>query len=408
MLEKLWIDNPAYISALKRWASTRFIKQKIPVYTVIKWGGWDVPQAICSYYDNFYSQNKWQLIPAFIPDINWQLTPEQTSVANKLLSHRYAYGHISTGVGKTWILCYLAWKLQQKTLIILDGVSALKQFEASIEEIFGIKAYKIGAKKGSESPIHLINIQSLSKADKKAYGLVLYDESDKFLSSAKYREQLCSISSYYSYAVTGTTQLNGYPDNMFAMFYGKKESLILKKMTPAYIRVPTKFDSYEFDHFSELETLLYDDEDRNNLIVDTTHKAMGSHSKAIVFSKRVEHAKILKEKFETLWYKVFLLIWEVKWVDRENIRREIISYDGKCILVGSVKIIWRWFDVPPLDLWVLTTAETFSSNIEQYIGRIIRLSPGKTKATFIDMCDNKHTMLLSQARKRYKTFLNSF
>jgi superfamily II DNA or RNA helicase len=111
---------------------------------------------------------------------------------------------------------------------------------------------------------------------------------------------------------------------------------------------------------------------------------------------------------EAKGHKVFMLIWEVKGDDREKIRQEIIGYPGKCILVGSVKIIGRWFDVPALDLWVLTTAETFSSNIEQYIGRIIRLSPGKTRATFVDICDKKHGILFSQSKKRYTAFTNSF
>lgn len=417
ILQRLWVDNPAYISAIKRDAPNRFIKPKLPVYTELKWGYGDIPQAVSAFYEHLSVCNKAQPIPATIPNIQWQLKPEQLEVSDKLLKHRYAYGHISTGVGKTWILCYLAWSLQQKTLIILDWVSALKQFEASIQNIFWIKAYKVGAKKGSESPIHLINIQSLKKVDKKAYGLVLYDEADKFLSSENYRKELCSLQSYYSYAVTGTVKLNGYPDNMFPMFYGKKEELILKYMKPEYIQLSTWFNIKSVDkfsdkdtpiNFSEIETLLYNNDERNEIITILIDKLMKSHNKAIVFSKRVEHAKTLKAMLEAKGHKVFMLIGEVKGEEREKIRQEIIDYPGKCILVGSVKIIGRWFDVPALDLWVLTTAETFSSNIEQYIGRIIRLSPGKTKATFVDICDKKHGILLSQSKKRYKAFINSF
>jgi superfamily II DNA or RNA helicase len=154
----------------------------------------------------------------------------------------------------------------------------------------------------------LINVQSLKKVDKKAYGLVLYDEADKFLSSTNYRKELCSLQSYYSYAVTGTVKLNGYPDNMFPMFYGKKEELILKNMIPTYISVPTQFDTLSFDNFAEIETLLYENTERNKLIVDTLDRAMKSHNKAIVFSKRVEHAKTLKTMLEAKGHKVFMLI----------------------------------------------------------------------------------------------------
>jgi superfamily II DNA/RNA helicase len=112
-------------------------------------------------------------------------------------------------------------------------------------------------------------------------------------------------------------------------------------MTPSYIRVPSKFNEYSFKSFSDLATLLYENEERNQLIIDTTHKAIQSHNKAIVFCQRVTHAKYLKEKFEELGYKTFMLIGEVPDDERERIRQETISHPGKCILVGSVKIIGR-------------------------------------------------------------------
>lgn len=415
-LLKLFVDNPDYLWAIKQWRSVRFTPKEIPVFHPHRsWRsksspiiGWDIPQAVTEYYKQFALIHKPKSIPAIFPSLNGSLREEQTTIVDKLLTHSYAYGHISTGVWKTWILCEIARRLQQRTLIVVDGKSALTQFQKSIKDIFWIEPFIPWKKKHQDSPITIINIHSMDKVDLKWYGLVLYDEADKYLSSANYREYLCKVESKYAYAVTGTIWLNGFPDKLFAIFYGKKEELILKMMTPSYIRVPSKFNEYSFKSFSDLATLLYENEERNQLIIDTTHKAIQSHNKAIVFCQRVTHAKYLKEKFEELWYKTFMLIGEVPDEERERIRQEIISYPGKCILVGSVKIIGRWFDCPPLDLAIMTTAEKFNSNINQYLGRVLRPSPWKVKCTFIDINDNLNPMLKAQAKERYNTYLKSF
>lgn len=106
--------------------------------------------------------------------------------------------------------------------------------------------------------------------------------------------------------------------------------------------------------------------------------------------------------------KTFLLIGEVKDADRERIREEVKAYRGECVIIGSVKIIGRGFDVPELSLAILTTAEKFNSNIAQYLGRIIRDYPGKPKPKFIDMVDRLCFPLFTQSKSRVATFHKAF
>ena len=423
ILDKLWCQNPAYTSALKSGRSVRFIPKEIPLYDPVylpsantksarqkrsSMIGWNIPQAIASYYPKYSNHSKQIPSTTIIPPINGTLREEQQSIVNDLLKHRYSYCHISTAVGKTWVISEIITRLQQHTLIVVHTTSALSQMIVDIEEILSIKPYTIWKKKGMDSPIHIINIHSLDKADLDSYGLILYDEADKYLSSENYRASLCRANSYYSYGVTGTLKVNHYPLNIIDIFYGKKYSLIKKMMTPQYIQVNTPFKLASFKHFAHLKELLYTNKERNDFITAVVHKAMATHNKAIVFTEHISHAKTLVESFELLWYKVFTIIGAINKDEREQIRKDIVDYPGKCILVGSTRIIWRGFNAPPLDLWVLTTTDKFESNLDQFCWRIIREHPWKTKCTFIDFVDKQSWVLCNQAKERLKNFNKEF
>lgn len=418
LLDQLFVDNPAYLSALKLGRSIRFIPKAIPIFHAYRSSksktspilSGDIPQALSGLYEKLSVLNKATPVACSIsiPPLQWQLQDDQEKVVNDMLQHRYAYGKISTGVGKTWIISAIAQRLQQKTLIVVHSTSALTQMVEDIKSILGITPFIIGKKKNADAPIHVINIHSLDKAQLDWYGLVIYDEADRYLASENYRSLLCRVQSYYQYAVTGTTILNWYPDKLFQWFYGNRYELIRLNLTPQYMQVKTQCQAKSFENFADLMGKVYADEERNKLIVSVTHKALQHYNKAIVFCRGIEHSHTLTQMFSDLWYKTFTIIWEISNDQREQIRKDIIDYKGKCILIGSVQCIGRGFNVPELDLAVLTSAEKFDANIEQFIGRVIRTFPWKTKCLFIDMVDDKIPMLRKQARERLNIYNQTF
>ena len=408
ILSKLWIKNPDYVSALKRWSYVGYLKKEIPLYVPYKNGGF-IPQGFLS-YTSFNSYDNFDNAVVEYPPLNGELRQHQVDIVDKMLKHRYGFWHISTWVGKTWIILEITRRLKRKTLIVVDGATALTQFNKNIKEIFWIDAHVNGKKKHSDSPITITTIHSLGKLDPNSYGVILYDEADKYLGALNRRNLLSQIRTEFAYAVTGTTKLNEIEDKVFPMFYGRKEELLLKMMTPKYTQVRSSFEFWDFETFTDIVTAMYDNKDRNELIVNTTISRLKEKraNKVIVFSQRVEHAESLCEAFTKLWYKTFLLIGKVSRDEREAIRQEIINYPNQCILIGSVQIVGRWFDCPPLDLGVLTTAETFESNLLQYCGRVIRQSEWKVSCEFIDIIDPKQPVLFSQSKKRINNFNKAF
>lgn len=242
------------------------------------------------------------------------------------------------------------------------------------------------------------------------FDLTIMDEVDSYLSADRRREMVWQkINSKYIYGVTGTIQLNYTSDKVFDMYLGPKAELLEKHFSPDIYKVMSEL-RYHLDDltkFHELKKAVYWDEDRNNLIVDTVLKTIWN-KKWILFSEYIEHAKILKEKLENKWIKCFMLIGEVKEKERLEIKKQLKEHKWTCVLIGSVKIVWRWFNIPELSVGYLTTVEKFKSNIEQYVWRIIRIFPWKTSCTWYDFIDPWCKTLLNQSKSRGTTYKKEF
>lgn len=288
-------------------------------------------------------------------------------------------------------------------------LSILKKERKFTEEINYKKLDKV-----LSSNIVIANIDTLVTLPKEEFfqkfDLTIMDEVDSYLSADRRREMIWEkINSKFTYWLTWTIKLNYISDKVFEMYLWPKSSLIEKHFSPNIYKVMTDF-SYHLDDmkkFHELKEAVYWSESRNNLIINTIVKTLWK-SKWILFSEYIEHAKHLKEQLENKWVKCFMLIWEVKKADRIRIKKELKEYKWACILIGSVKVVWRWFNVPELSVWYLTTVEKFKSNIEQYVWRIIRKFPWKTEAIWYDFIDPWCRVLLNQSKARNTTYRKEF
>lgn len=326
--------------------------------------------------------------------------------------------HASTGSGKTQIICDITNRLRRNTLIVVQNLSQMAQMVDDIYKLLWVIPTQVSGKKSSAKVqatwykyITVCSIDSRDKINPADYWLILLDEADTYLWSDDRRAWVGDLSPEYMYALTGTIKINDVDDSVFELYYWPTTRLEMIHLTPNYAQVLSTFN-YQLDDmkdFHELKAALYSDPDRNQLILRTVQEAIrGGNKKGIVFTEHVEHAKWLCEALESLGIKSYLLIGEVPDADRERIRQEAKDCSGSVVIVGSVKIIWRWFDLPELSFAVLTTAEKFISNIEQYMWRIIRKFDGKPQPMFYDITDHIQPLLHNQSRSRASTFRKTF
>ena len=374
-----------------------------------------VPAWIRSYLPQSFTETYYNDVITH-PELSRECFDYQETAVTQLLSRSTWLLHASTGSWKTQMICEITNRLSRKTLIVVQNLTQMTQMVDDIQTILGVIPTQVSWQKYSKKAqaewcphITVCSIDSRDKVDPKDYGLILLDEADCYLSSDDRREWVGWLSPEYMYALTGTIKINHVDDSVFKLYYGYKTELKLHHHTPMYRQVYSDFEYYidDMKQFHEMKEALYSSEDRNKLIVDTVMSSIEGR-KCVVFTEYIEHANRLAETFKQKWIKTYVLIGEVSKDERERIRQEAKAYKGEVIIVGSVKILGRGFDLPELSLWVLTTCEKFDSNILQYIGRIIRHYEWKPDPVFIDIVDHMSPMLFNQSNTRMRNYRRAF
>lgn len=340
----------------------------------------------------------------------------QASAVQELLIRNVWLLHASTGSWKTQMICDIIARLKRKTLIVVQNLTQMQQMVADITNVLWVIPVQVSGKKPSKKEqewwypgITVCSIDSRDKVLHRDFWLLLLDEADTYLGSEDRRQWVGSLSPEYLYALTGTVKINHVDDNVFRLYYWPTTELKLHHHTPKYEQVYSQFAYIldDIDRFYELKAALYADPGRNELIVNTTLAKMAGR-KAIVFTEYVEHAHDLSARFKAHGKTVYTLIGDVPKDERERIRQAAKDAEGEVILVGSVDILGRGFDLPELSLAVLTVCEKFESSILQYVGRIIRDFEGKPNPIFVDIVDVQTPVLMNQARTRLRNFNKAF
>lgn len=414
-LDEFTIKNLKKLNMIKLWNlySARKMPDTIKCYKK-EWQWIRVPSGIAGYLPSKFQQVYDNEVIEHPPltrvsyDYQEQAIQELTSRSVWLL-------HADTGSGKTQMICDITYRLKRKTLIVVQNLTQMAQMVDDIYQILWVIPTQVSGKVTSAKVrstwyehITVCSIDSRDKIVPTDFWLILLDEADTYLWSDDRREWVGSLSTEYLYGLTGTTKVNHVDDKVFRLYYWPTTRLEMKHLTPDYVQVLTPFQYIleDMKDFHELKASLYSAQERNSIILDIARKQTGR--KWIIFTEHVEHAKFLSEKLQWYGIKTYTLIWEVTKDDRERIRQASKETKEDVVIVGSVKILGRWFDLPELSFAILTTAEKFTSNIEQYLGRIIRAHPTKPKPVFYDMTDACQQLLNNQSRCRVRTFKKSF
>ena len=421
LIWKFTVKNLKKIQSINMnlWNAKR-LPDTIKHYKKVWWWLIKVPNWIRSFLD--IEDRYWEIINISHPTLNnefeWNdLDIMQNEAINKLLQKDTWLLLASTSAGKTIICAKIINQLKVKTLIIVSNLILMQQMKKDFEVFFWVTCKTISwnktKQKWSYENIIIWNIDSVRRLDKSyldTFDLILVDEVDQCWLTAEARlEFIWSIFPKYLYWMSWTVKLNHVDNSVFPIYIWKQTDLIIKHFTPKIFKVLTWFTYFldDIKEFHKLKEALYFNEERNDLIIETIIWNIHGR-KWIVFTEYIEHAKLIKEKLEQRWVKCFLLIWEITKDEREKIKKEIIEYGWDCVLIGSVKIIWRGFSISELSIWFLTTCEKFTSNISQFVWRIIRLFPWKTDCIFFDFVDENSPILYNQSRSRNSTYKREF
>jgi superfamily II DNA or RNA helicase len=299
----------------------------------------------------------------------------------------------------------------QRTLVIVHTKELLAQWCDRIEQFCGIQAGQIGGGRfdlGEQIVVGLV--QSLCKRDdlQDQFGFVIVDECHR-CPSKTFIDVVSGMDAKYRLGLSATTFRRDGLGRVIFLYLGDchhqvDKSMLLDQGHLCHAQVvfhPTDFDTL-LDGSTEYSAMLAEltrDQDRNRQICgDVAGDDTGGIR--LVLSDRKDHCQELAnilEEYHSI--QATVLHGGIKAGDRETITQEIQAGNVH-VLICTSQLVGEGYDLPALESLYLTTPIRFSGRLIQYIGRVLRHSPGKDRAVIHDYVDIHVGVLESSAKAR--------
>jgi superfamily II DNA or RNA helicase len=335
----------------------------------------------------------------FLPNINIEFTgelrPEQVIVKNEIVRdlNKTGSGCISAfpGFGKTCMAINIACSIKLKTLIIVNKIVLIKQWEESIN-IFspGATIQKVKPRANLEDcDFYIINAQNVEKLGVEFFsqiGLCVVDEMHMIMAETLSRS-LHYIFPRYLVGLSATPYRPDDLDILITYYFGNNK-VIRELNREHHVYVIETEITYEIErtidgrlNWGNLLDQQSEHKERNKTIINIVTKF--SDRNFLILVKRVKQGKLLQNMLEELGEDVTSLLGNSQHFNKES-----------RILIGTCQKVGVGFDHKKLDALLLAT--DIEEYFIQYLGRVFR-TKNQIPIVF-DLVDNQQTL-----KKHYKT-----
>ena len=347
---------------------------------------------------------------------------------------------LMTGGGKTFCGIYVLSILKGKTIIVVNKVTLLKQWESEINKF--LPDARVGIIQGqrtidvSDKDIVIAMLQSLSRIDYpdslfSDFRVTLVDEIHN-TSSRSFSKVFFKLCSQYTIGLSATPTRADGCEYVFKWHIG---DIVYKSSSERKGKAPTirllKIDSDDYKEiattnrftgqkqiqFTSMLSELVEMPTRNKLIIELIKQYIKESRKILVLSERRTHLLKLHNLLEqdpniTFTYGLFLGGMKVIELERSKACN---------VILATVAAFGEGVSEKDLDTLILTTPKKFighmknnmtkneSGKLEQIIGRIFRKEHTTLEPLIIDLQDN-FSVYKTQANGRntfYKTHFKS-
>jgi superfamily II DNA or RNA helicase len=359
----------------------------------------------------------------------------QIRAVEAALKHPIGVLKMCTGAGKTLVAALITAAYGKKTIIHVIGTELLYQFHKLFEDIFQREIGIVGDGNCVIKDITIASIWTTSQAlgMKKNIFLLEGDDSDeKAVRREKYNDikimlkeaklhilDECHISAAetivqihkainpeYLYGMSGTPIREDGQDLMIEAFIGKPivdvsaSELIDKKfLAKPFIRfkhVPYYPEPLQRNYQTVYKKYILENEVRNNMIMRSTKDLVEKGYQTLVLFTKIKHGELLLKLFRENGIDCEMLNGSDNQEIRTNIKNKLLNNELKCVIAS--KIFDIGVDIPTLSGLVLAGPSKSEILAKQRVGRVIRMSPGKTYAAIQDFYD--HAPFLDKHSKR--------
>lgn len=356
---------------------------------------------------------------------NGKLYAYQQIAVEAILKYDNGVLWASTAFGKTVVAANIIASRKVSTLIIVNSIQLLEQWEEKLKIFLEINKDNIGrlggGKKKVSNIIDIATMQTLNKnnaLDKvlNNYGQIIIDECHH-VAAFTFEKIMKAVKAKYVLGLTATPNRKDKYDKIITMQCGpivhKAVSKIINEKKVAHMLIPRSNEIQSDKDLSMLKlTELYDEimnyKSRNELIINDIIEAFKLGSTPLILTERVEHLNILSNMLGEYVDNIIILKGGMRNKQRKSALNIIKSFSKEehFIILATGKYIGEGFDESRLDTLFLTMPISWKGVLQQYAGRLQRMYEGKNIVKIYDYVDNNVPMLVKMYNKRLKGYKN--
>lgn len=350
------------------------------------------------------------------------LRPYQEDALEAILKRDFGVLQAPTGSGKTIMALAAIAARKQPALIIVHTKELADQWVNRIESFLDIPRQEIGVMAGGKprmgERITVALVQTLyrwrSMASERVGHLIL-NECHR-CPARTFEEAVSTFDSKYMLGLSATPfRREGLTKVIYWHLGDQVHSVPANELIEAgevlraeVIQRETAFTT-TLDASTEYARVLSElnmDPARNALIAEDVVAQVGaSPGVCLVLSDRKAQCEALCELISGRGIEVAVLTGDTPASERKDIVDAL--NDGKVrVLVATGQLIGEGFDCKALTTLFLATPVKFSGRVIQYLGRILRPAPGKTKPLVYDYVDLNVGVLRASARARQRVYFD--
>jgi superfamily II DNA or RNA helicase len=354
----------------------------------------------------YYYQTTWHTDTQDVVMVNSKTYREsQKDVLNAIAQahHNESYGGVIVSPcagGKTLLGCTVLGQLSKPSLVIVHTKELLNQWVDRMRELFPeveIGTIQDGKVKMGYFTVGLV--QSVIKhvaALRNAFSAVILDEAHH-CPAATFVQTVGQLSATVKIGLTASKErMDGMHPLMYATLgpiiaeiaqddiYGEGNAL-----TPEVRIIRTGWSSPRnpTTQYTKLMTDLVESDTRNTQIADIIFYALAHRRHALVVSSRVAHLQRLHDKIAQAYPDaVQLITGQMKDKDRKANMQRLVA--GFPVTFATLQLVKEGLDAPPVDCLIWATPVKDPITVQQAVGRIQRVAPGKPAPMVIDFLDD--------------------
>ncbi len=315
------------------------------------------------------------------PPFRFPLRDSQSAIHDHVDSDCFINANPSWG--KTFMGLAIVGNLGQKALVIVHTLALLSQWVKECEKVYGFTpSLMTGGKIKYDMPVTIANVQTLQRVPRpiiaKEFGAVIVDECHH-TPARTFSTILDASHAAYKIGLSASDRRKDGTHIMFPDYFSKKVFKPEKenRMEPVIHRIkyPIRVADGEQSWAAKINDLAAN-EDYQRMIALTAASYANKGHKVLVLANRTK----LLERAHTLTPNSTVVVGTTK--DREA--RLDLMRSGQCkVLYGSTNIFSEGISENYLSCLILATPINNEPLMDQLIGRVVRVVPGKLQPVIV-------------------------